>query len=157
MLSGLVSLLSRCYEENFRKTSLVFHALHEKVEGEKNIFLLPPPRLWMKKQLKVLLRIEGRNIGAENFRLVFHHSHACIYVFSLCFRPFIKTLRNSVRVFAPRTAFCCCLSLVLHLRNFFLPAFSNFQIVNRIFADEFHGVFASTPNYGEHMRNSFRI
>jgi hypothetical protein len=60
---------------------------------------------WEKPEKK-----KGENVfGAENFRLVFHHSHACIYVFSLCFRPFIKTARNFVSVF------CSSHSLALFL------------------------------------------
>lgn len=66
----------------------------------------------------------------------------------MLFRPFIKTLRNFVSVFAPRTIrFFCCLSLIFPLGcaaaafsgKFFLAAFSNFQIVNRKIcsADEF--------------------
>ena len=44
--------------------------------------------------------------------LVFHHSHACIYVFSLCFHPFIKTLRNFVSVFCSMLCFVPFLLLI---------------------------------------------
>lgn len=89
--------------------------------------------------------------GAKNFRLVFHHSHACIYVFSLCFRPFIKTFRNFVKVFCSMLRFLAFFAAhfpsLCAWSRFFSAGFSNFQIVNRIFADEvFHEVvFTNAP------------
>lgn len=115
-------------------------------------------------------RLGRKTFGAENFRLVFHHSHACIYVFSLCFRPFIKTLRNFVSVFAPRSVSARFLlphkfSLSAHGAGCLLASESdgfffsvslldsNFQILSRILLMSFMGFCWHTRKY-THKRSS---
>lgn len=80
-----------------------FHSLFDQMKNRK------------KFHLAVVSGFSGRNVGAENFRLVFHHSHACIYVFLYAFRPFIKTFRNFVSVFCSTLRFYRFLLLVFPL------------------------------------------
>lgn len=124
----------------------LFHRSCSALSGWKRLVpSVHPSDVKMKsREMCLPCRSREREKGwSVDFRLVFHHSHASMYVFSLCFRPFIKTFRNFVSVFALRSVFCffaAAFSLSVCLESkFFSAAFSNFQIVKRkIFADEFH-------------------